>query len=173
MKGSELFDDKEIQSTFWRIYRDYFDMAERRRRWNIREDIPWDQVNPNLDPVIADVIESFCAVELYLPGLCWQNFACRSLQQRPNLVLLQLGLRRVEAFAGSGGLAAQVPDAQRRTARRHGKHGVRAGMEPAARQSSGHADLCHDPGTGNLAQLSESSPPRCRTGRRPPLWKRR
>ncbi len=57
----------ELEGALWRLYRDFFDQAERRRRWNIREDIPWDQVNPKLNPAVADVIESFTAVELYLP----------------------------------------------------------------------------------------------------------
>lgn len=57
----------EVERAIWRIYRDYFDMAERKRRWRIRDDIPWEQCNPNLDPAIADVVESFCCVELYLP----------------------------------------------------------------------------------------------------------
>ena len=33
----------------------------------LADDIPWDQMQPRLDPAIADVVESFCAVELYLP----------------------------------------------------------------------------------------------------------
>jgi acyl-[acyl-carrier-protein] desaturase len=57
----------ELEGAFWRLYRDFFDMAEKRRRWSIRDDIPWEQCNRNLDPAIADVLESFCAVELYLP----------------------------------------------------------------------------------------------------------
>jgi acyl-[acyl-carrier-protein] desaturase len=57
----------ELEATFWRLYRDFFDLAERRRRWNLRDDIPWDQCNPRLNPAVADVVESFCAVELYLP----------------------------------------------------------------------------------------------------------
>jgi acyl-[acyl-carrier-protein] desaturase len=57
----------EMEGALWRLYRDYFDNAEKKRRWNIREDVPWDQCNPNLDPVIADVVETFCCVELYLP----------------------------------------------------------------------------------------------------------
>src|SRR5437660_650705 len=57
----------EMEGALWRLYRDFFDAAERKRRWRIREDVPWDQCNPNLDPAIADVVESFCAVELYLP----------------------------------------------------------------------------------------------------------
>ena len=57
----------EIEGKLWRIYRDFFDTAERKRRWRVRDDIPWDECNPNLDPAIADVVESFCCVELYLP----------------------------------------------------------------------------------------------------------
>jgi acyl-[acyl-carrier-protein] desaturase len=59
--------DSELERTLWRIYRDFFDTAEKKRRWRIREDIPWNDCNPNLDPAIADVVETFCCVELYLP----------------------------------------------------------------------------------------------------------
>jgi acyl-[acyl-carrier-protein] desaturase len=57
----------ELEGAFWGVYRDFFDKAERKRRWSIREDIPWDQCNPRMAPALADVVESFCAVELYLP----------------------------------------------------------------------------------------------------------
>ena len=59
--------DSELEAAFWRLYREFFDLAERRRRWSLREDIPWDQCNKRLYPAVADVIESFFAVELYLP----------------------------------------------------------------------------------------------------------
>src|SRR5437763_15603076 len=51
----------------YRLYRDFFDLAERRRRWSLQDDIPWEQCNPQLNPAVADVVESFCVVELYLP----------------------------------------------------------------------------------------------------------
>jgi acyl-[acyl-carrier protein] desaturase len=57
----------EVRSRIYRAYRDYFDKAERKRRWNVREDIPWDQCNPGIDSTIADVVQTFCMVELYLP----------------------------------------------------------------------------------------------------------
>jgi acyl-[acyl-carrier-protein] desaturase len=57
----------EVLAKMWVLYRDYFDRAEKKRRWNVRLDIPWDQCNPNLDPAIADVVQTFCSVELYLP----------------------------------------------------------------------------------------------------------
>src|SRR5438874_4904292 len=67
MTSPESLTCPEVEGALWRIYRDFFDTAERKRRWNIRDDVPWDQCNPNLDPAIADVVETFCAVELYLP----------------------------------------------------------------------------------------------------------
>src|SRR5947209_8613488 len=57
----------EVLAKIYALFRDYFDRAEKKRRWNIAEDIPWDQCNPNLDPAVADVVATFCAVELYLP----------------------------------------------------------------------------------------------------------
>jgi acyl-[acyl-carrier protein] desaturase len=62
-----LTERSDIELAFWKLYRDYFDKAERKRRWNLRDDIPWDDCNSRLDPAVADVVESFCAVELYLP----------------------------------------------------------------------------------------------------------
>src|SRR5262249_7083767 len=50
-----------------RIYRKFFSKAERKRRWSIEEDIPWKQASRSISPAIADVVESFCAVELFLP----------------------------------------------------------------------------------------------------------
>ena len=57
----------ELERAVWHLFRDFFDRAERRRRWRVADDIPWDECNPALKPVIADVVETFCAVELYLP----------------------------------------------------------------------------------------------------------
>src|SRR5213595_3575483 len=56
-----------LRAGLYRLYREFFDLAERKRRWSLADDIPWDQVNRTIDPAIADVVESFCAVELYLP----------------------------------------------------------------------------------------------------------
>ena len=60
-------DSRELRDGLYRLYREFFALAERKRRWSLEDDIPWDQVNRNISPAIADVVESFCAVELYLP----------------------------------------------------------------------------------------------------------
>lgn len=65
--ANPLLNDPKIEKELWELYRDFFDMAEKKRRWRIREDIPWDKCNKSLSPVISDVVETFCAVELYLP----------------------------------------------------------------------------------------------------------
>lgn len=57
----------EKERALWKHFRDFFQLAERKRRWRIADDIPWDKCNPSLKPVVADIIETFCAVELYLP----------------------------------------------------------------------------------------------------------
>ena len=60
-------DNTEIRDGLYQLYRDFLRRAERKRRWSLDDDIPWSDANPNINPAIADVIESFCAVELYLP----------------------------------------------------------------------------------------------------------
>jgi len=60
-------DNPAVRAGVYRLYRDFFSRAERKRRWSLEDDIPWDQVNRSISPAVADVVESFCAVELYLP----------------------------------------------------------------------------------------------------------
>ena len=67
MNEPNPLDCPELEGALWQLYRDFFDKAERKRRWIITDDIPWDECNRGLDPVVADVVESFCAIELYLP----------------------------------------------------------------------------------------------------------
>jgi len=57
----------DVLAQMYRLYRDYFDRAEKKRRWSVKDGIPWDQCNPGLDPAVADVVQTFCMVELYLP----------------------------------------------------------------------------------------------------------
>jgi len=57
----------KIEDIFFKNYLEFFHLAEDRRRWNIRQHIPWDQANPDADDVLASIVETFSAVELYLP----------------------------------------------------------------------------------------------------------
>ena len=67
MHSEPKADDPALAAQLYRLFREYFKLAEKKRRWSIDEDIPWDQCNPRLKGVVADVVETFCAVELYLP----------------------------------------------------------------------------------------------------------
>ncbi len=56
----------QIESRFYDLYLEYFHKAEAHRRWNVLNDVPWDQVAaPN--PEVASVVQTFMAVEMYLP----------------------------------------------------------------------------------------------------------
>jgi len=56
-----------LENEFYNLYLGYFHKAEERRRWNLLNDIPWKDVGRTPDPKIVQVVESFMAVELYLP----------------------------------------------------------------------------------------------------------
>lgn len=57
----------ELLARIYKLFRDYFDKAEKKRRWSIKDDIPWKDCNKALPRAISDVVETFSAVELYLP----------------------------------------------------------------------------------------------------------
>ncbi len=53
---------------FRRLYRDFFDHAEKKRRWNVVDGIPWDQVKLRaVDEDLVEILEAFYSVEMYLP----------------------------------------------------------------------------------------------------------
>jgi len=56
-----------LERGIWSIYQDFFRLAEKHRRWSLEDDIPWNNCNPHTSPAVASVVESFCAVELFLP----------------------------------------------------------------------------------------------------------
>jgi acyl-[acyl-carrier-protein] desaturase len=57
----------ELENKFYELYTEFFNRAECERRWNIQKDIPWDKANPQMSDQIALIVESFMAVELFLP----------------------------------------------------------------------------------------------------------
>lgn len=73
--ASQQQDSPELRNRIYRLFRDFFDRAEKKRRWNLRDDIPWNDCNPNLPPIIADVVQTFCSVELFLPDYLSKQMA--------------------------------------------------------------------------------------------------
>jgi len=43
-------DSPELRAGLYRLYRDFFDRAEKKRRWSLADDVPWDQCNPAMAP---------------------------------------------------------------------------------------------------------------------------
>src|SRR5438105_4080558 len=64
MKGSS---NAQFENAFYELYREFFNRAESERRWNVLNDIPWNACNSAVTDNIALIVESFCAVELFLP----------------------------------------------------------------------------------------------------------
>lgn len=56
-----------IENRFYELYLQYFHKAEAHRRWNLAKDIPWHQARRHPDDAVAQIVESFMAVEMYLP----------------------------------------------------------------------------------------------------------
>ena len=56
-----------MEDFFYRELLKYLKLAEEKRRWNLFKDIPWEQCNPDTSDTLAQCVETFCAVEMYLP----------------------------------------------------------------------------------------------------------
>jgi acyl-[acyl-carrier-protein] desaturase len=57
-----------LRKKMYDAYLEFFEVAERKRRWNIFDDIPWDQLDRSLNSERkAARIETYCAEEFYLP----------------------------------------------------------------------------------------------------------
>jgi acyl-[acyl-carrier-protein] desaturase len=57
-----------IRDRTYRAYLDFLETAERKRRWSIFDDVPWDALEPaKMSEIGAQCAEIFCAEELYVP----------------------------------------------------------------------------------------------------------
>jgi len=56
-----------MEDFFYQEFIKYFKLAEEKRRWNLFRDIHWHEANPETSETLAQCVETFCAVEMYLP----------------------------------------------------------------------------------------------------------
>ncbi len=56
-----------LENRFYELYLEYFHKAEAHRRWNLLNDIPWNEISTTPDPTVTRIMEAYMAVELYLP----------------------------------------------------------------------------------------------------------
>ncbi|MGB8681685.1 MAG: acyl-ACP desaturase [Candidatus Binatus sp.] len=102
---------------YYRAYMEFFETAERKRRWNLFEDVPWDKVSSVANTEARAIrIETYCAEEMFLPdytaagnellrgvfGLAWFQNAWSYEESRHGLVfreyLIRSGLRTQAQF---------------------------------------------------------------------------
>jgi acyl-[acyl-carrier-protein] desaturase len=57
----------QFEEIFFDNYVRYFKAAEKRRRWSVEDDIPWEKAVECASETTALIVESFCAVEMFLP----------------------------------------------------------------------------------------------------------
>ncbi len=57
----------QLENQFHDLYLEYFHKAEAHRRWNVLNDIPWAEITTTPSAEIASVVQTFMAVEMYLP----------------------------------------------------------------------------------------------------------
>lgn len=58
---------RRIEEKLYAQYMEFFEKAERERRWNVFDDIPWDEANPEASDDLALCAETFASVEMFLP----------------------------------------------------------------------------------------------------------
>jgi acyl-[acyl-carrier-protein] desaturase len=56
-----------LENRFYDLYLEFFHRAEEHRRWNLLRDVPWSEINRSPNPCVAQVVQAFMGVELYLP----------------------------------------------------------------------------------------------------------
>jgi len=59
----------------YRAYNEFFDLAERKRRWHPFNDVPWEKMDKEKNSEeVAICLETFCGVELYVPDYTANGF---------------------------------------------------------------------------------------------------
>ncbi|MEV4969851.1 acyl-ACP desaturase [Streptomyces scopuliridis] len=59
---------RALREAFHREYMSFFERAERTRRWNLFDDVPWERLDEApRDERLALCAETFCGVEMFLP----------------------------------------------------------------------------------------------------------
>ncbi len=63
------------RESLYRVYMEFFDVGERKRRWHFEDDIPWDKLKGAVhDETTAMCLETFCGVEMYVPDYTANGF---------------------------------------------------------------------------------------------------
>ncbi len=59
--------DPATEDALYQLFRQFFETAERERRWNLWTDVPWNQVNREASDDLTQMVRAAYAEELFLP----------------------------------------------------------------------------------------------------------
>ncbi|HLG43072.1 MAG TPA: acyl-ACP desaturase [Planctomycetota bacterium] len=83
-----------------RMFLEFFHKAEAERRWNIQRDIPWHRVNHHVNDDLCKIVESFMAVEMYIPD--YVSHLVNLCRRSPGRYLFQISWGYEEIKHGLG-----------------------------------------------------------------------
>lgn len=111
-------DSQAIQNKMYGAYLEFCEVAERKRHWDIFNNVPWDQLDDSFNSErIATQLETYCAEEFYLPdytaggiqltrsifGAAWFQARWSYEESKHGLVfreyLIRSGMRSKQEFA--------------------------------------------------------------------------
>jgi acyl-[acyl-carrier-protein] desaturase len=107
-KMPKLSVQAQMEEFFYRELVKYLKLAEEKRRWNVFKDIHWDAANPESSETLAQCVETFCAVEMYLPDFTSKMLNMIRRSRGRAWFHVNWGLRRIEALAGARSVAARL-----------------------------------------------------------------
>ena len=146
----------------------FFELAEKNRRWNPFNDVPWDELDPESYSANAALnAETFVGVESYLPDYVSQGINCVRSMFGQAWFQCELGIRGVQTRLCSSGVprAVGATDGPRDARVREGH--PRPPMEDAVRDAASDDVLRGRPRAGDLHDVpaSASACPRARRRR--------
>jgi len=65
--------DRATEDALYDLFREFFRRAERERRWNLWEDVPWDQAQTGTTEALAEAVFAAYTEELFLPDYSEQT----------------------------------------------------------------------------------------------------
>ncbi len=123
-----MAETQNIRDRVYRTYLDFLETAEKKRRWSVFDDVPWDALDAlKATETSAECVEIFCAEELYVPdysskglelvrsrfGIAWFQTCWAFEESKHGLVfreyLSRSGLRtKAEVDALEAGICAKI-----------------------------------------------------------------
>ena len=162
--------ETRLEERLYQEYMTFFEKAERERRWNVFDDIPWDAASTRTRPKSSALCaETFCCVEMYLPdyvagginvvrkyfGQAWFQANWAYEESKHSLALMQYLLALGQAHRGADVRLCRTASSTKK-------------WELPVRHAAADDVLRLRPGDGDVRHLREAPRARGRRERRVP-----